>query len=161
MEYYFTLYKEALTSFYSNWYTMLPILTFLLFASISDLQTLKIPNYLNRAFFMSRFLFVPWVPFGVDNIMGLVFGGLLILIPAMIMMKPMGGDIKLVAALGIWTNDAVIITSMLIGILLFVGYAFMKKSGRKEMIAFGPFVSLGYANLSIIVIGLGLLANFL
>ena len=150
MEYYISLWKDALDFFYGNIYAVLPILMFLFLASVSDLKTLKIPDYLNRTFFLSRFLFIFWVPISTGNIMGFIIGGLIILIPAMIMLRPMGGDIKLVAVLGLWTNDAVILSSILIGIFLFVGYAFLKKSGKKEMIAFGPFVALGFANLSIL-----------
>ena len=147
---YVTLYKEALTSFYSNPYAMLPILIFCFAASKYDMESMKIPNDLNKLFLMCRFLFIYWVPIKSEHIIGFLLGGLLILIPAMVINRPMGGDIKFCAVLGAWTNDAIIMTSLALGIILFIANALIRKYDRKKMVAFGPFVCLGFVLISVI-----------
>lgn len=147
---YLTLYKDALNSFYSNPYAFLPIIMYCAFVTKYDMESMKIPNDLNKLFLMLRFLLIFWIPIRSENIIGFILGGLLILIPAMVINRPMGGDIKFCAVLGAWTNDAIIMTSLALGIILFVANALIRRYDRKKMVAFGPFVCLGLALMSVI-----------
>lgn len=67
------------------------------------------------------------------------------MIPAMIILKPMGGDIKFAAALGLWVGDVKLVLSLSIAVILFVIYGvFIKKLNRKESAPFAPFMALGF-----------------
>lgn len=91
---------ENLKLIYSNPIILLISITFLTIASYFDFKTRKIPDRLNLLFLIMRIGLIPLIGFNFNNLLGLVFGGLVILIPAMIMNKPMGGDIKCMAVLG-------------------------------------------------------------
>ena len=150
IETYIEIYKNGLTEFYGNPYALLPVLLFCILVSYHDTITMKIPDAITKSFFILRFGLIYWIPITSGNIIGFLFGALIILIPAMIINKPMGGDIKFMAVLGAYTNDAIVISSLLFGIIFFVGFAIITRMKKNEMLAFGPFISLGFGTISIL-----------
>lgn len=123
------------------------ILIYLILASISDIKEKKIYDRLNLAFLILR-LFAAYVyPISTRSLIGMIFGFLIILIPAMIMLVPMGGDIKFAAVLGLWIGDSGIYGSLAIGVILFVIYSLIAKKKKKDMIPMGPFISIGCVSL--------------
>ena len=83
-----------------------------------------------------------------DSLLGfLIGGGFYLLIFILTRGNMGGGDIKLMAALGVWlgavdTGIAIFLTFM-IGALVSVFLLATKIKGRKDAIAFGPFIVLG------------------
>ena len=119
------------------------IAVFIAAASYTDIREKKIPDKLNLAMFLARGLIVFIYPLSGDCILGMLFGLLIILIPAVIMLVPMGGDIKFSAVLGIWLGIYGILVALLAGVVLFILTGAVRRLGRKDMMALGPFVSAG------------------
>jgi len=129
--------------------------------AVIDLEHKLIPNKiilpgLGAGFFfliLELILRVDFIPLtGVSSsvaypLIGLVLGGGLLLIPAMIKTDWMGGgDIKLAAFMGLFLGGYILLALLLgsllsavVGIILIL----FKKMGRKDTIAFGPFLALG------------------
>lgn len=126
-----------------NIYCVIAVTVFTVLASISDLQSLKIPNKLNFIFFLLRGAVFFVYPLTADHLIGAALGFLLICIPAMIILLPMGGDAKFAAVLGLWIGYGGMIVSMAIGVVTFIAAAFIKKMGRKDKMALGPYISVG------------------
>ena len=83
-----------------------------------------------------------------DRLLGAVIVALPMLILTLIIPGAFGGgDIKLMAVSGFFLGTAPVICAMFFGLLTGGGYAlFMLKRGklgRKDVFAFGPFLSLG------------------
>lgn len=83
-----------------------------------------------------------------EAIAGIFLGGGFFLFIAIVSKGGMGGgDIKLMAALGIWFGWQgilmVMFLSFTLGGIYAVGLLVMKRKGRKEMVPFGPFIALG------------------
>lgn len=127
-------------------------------AVYTDLSSLKITDNLNKTFLLLRIVAgvvsaalatYAGINIGLeitmDNVFGLAVGGLLVLIPAMIKMKPMGGDIKFCAVLGFWLGYEGIIAALIMGVLMFWVLAALSGEMRKMMnIPFAPFIAIGY-----------------
>lgn len=119
-----------------------PLFVFMGFASYIDSHELRIPDRLNLCMFFLRLLVIPIFPIEVTHILGGILGGLFILIPAMIILKPMGGDIKFATVLGLWIGDVSIFIVMVISAITFILYAgLIKRLDRKKSLAFAPFMS--------------------
>ncbi|MFA5524057.1 MAG: prepilin peptidase [Tissierellales bacterium] len=89
-------------------------------------------------------------PFNLlDSILGLLIGGGLFLIIALVSKGGMGGgDIKLISALGfilgLKKTLLNILLSFIIGSTLSVLLLMFKKKGKKDAIPFGPFINIGF-----------------
>lgn len=90
----------------NNNVTICIIILFLLFSSYTDIKELKIYDKSTIAFLIIRviLIFIPQynLPFMLTHLLGGLFGFLIFLIPAMICLLPMGGDIKLMGVLGMY-----------------------------------------------------------
>lgn len=134
---------------------ILAIVSIIIIMIFIDLDHHIIPDGLNLLIALTG------IAYGIYNsssikamVLGFLVGGVIIFVVALI--GPMGGgDIKLFAALGIWlgplyTGFAIVISFILggvIGILLIA----LKLRGRKDHIAFGPFI--GISALMMILFG--------
>lgn len=128
----------------------LPLAAMLCTITISDLLYQVIPNKVNLVgflYFLALHLFYSPLPF-VTYLWGVAAGGGLLLLLAILSRGGMGGgDIKLMAVIGMaigWklTLLALFLASLLgggIGIVLLL----LKLVSRKEPIPFGPFLALG------------------
>ena len=134
-----------------------PVIAFTIAASISDRRMLKIPDRLNIVFFLFRALVAFFYPMTWEHIAGFTFGFLIICIPAMIILLPMGGDAKFSAVLGFWIGFGGMVFSMIVGVTLFVAVAFIKKMGRKDKMALGPYISVGTWTLIALYYGLAVI----
>jgi leader peptidase (prepilin peptidase)/N-methyltransferase len=121
--------------------------------ALIDYQTMILPDTLNglllvvilvgRLLELDRFALVSWKSALIG--MGIGFG--LFLLIAVVTRGAMGGgDIKLMAILGLWFGalDIWIVTvmSFVLGAVLSVGLLILKIKGRKDAIPFGPFIIL-------------------
>ena len=80
--------------------------------------------------------------------LGILIGGGFFLVIAVVSNGGMGGgDIKLMAALGLWFGWRgilmVMFLSFIIGGIVSVGLLIARKAGRKQMVPFGPFIAVG------------------
>lgn len=124
---------------------LIPVFIFIAIAAYIDQKEMRIPNQLNYGMMMFRFAFIPFLPLEAKYLIGFIIGGAIIMIPAMIILKPMGGDIKFAAALGLWVGDVKLVLTLSVAVILFVVYGvFIKKLNRKESAPFAPFMSLGF-----------------
>jgi leader peptidase (prepilin peptidase)/N-methyltransferase len=117
----------------------------LLAISVIDAKTLTIPNELN-AFLLFVGLALNAIlrdwQFTQSAILGfLCIGGFFLLVSALTNGGIGGGDIKLVAVMGLILGLTGTIASVMIGMLLFsiVGVAL-----RKRKMAFGPYLAMGF-----------------
>lgn len=109
-------------------------------ASFYDIKYKIIPDELTITFFFLRLFAIPIMGFRVDNVSGLVVGFLLLLIPAMIANKKMGGDIKAAAITGFYYG--VYGTGVFLAILCIISLAYLvvsKKIKSKQDIPLAPF----------------------
>lgn len=132
------------------------LLTSLLLAmSVIDLKHTIIPDELNIFAFVLGLAYITYL----DNItigrsaFGLLIGGGLFFLIALVTGGAMGGgDIKLIAVLGLWFGWPqillIILLSFIIGAIVSVFLLLSKIKGFKDIIPFGPFMAIAaYLNL--------------
>jgi len=134
-----------------------PLIVLLLFvflgiASYTDIKQLKIPNKLNLLFLIGRFALIPWLAFGLDHVFGALIAFVSLLIPAMIKMHKMGGDIKCVTVMGLYlgaylTPVFLILSCIYLALFTVVGMFVGKKAG---MMPFAPFFFASHLTLTIV-----------
>lgn len=127
---------------YFNIYTRVVVFLLLGVASYFDSKELRIPDKLNLGFLILRLALIPFISFSWGNIYGLIVGMLIILIPAMIKNKPMGGDIKMLGVLGLYLgvkNVLILLIGTVILAFLYFLLIYIKKES-KENIPLAPFV---------------------
>ena len=158
LETYIDMIVSGITMSPEKMLILTPVFMFMFMASKIDSKELRIPNQLNFAMFLLRLLVVPLYPIGAEHLLGFVLGGLFIMIPAIIILKPMGGDIKFLAVLGFWMGDVTILVTMIFAAIFFIVYAgIIKKKERKESVAFAPFMSISCT----LVMFIGLILHFI
>ncbi len=143
---------EGLNTLTSSYYVVLIVLYFLIHAAVTDIKYLKIPNKLNAAFLLARLALIPWLGFSLDNVYGAIFCFLAVLIPAMIMMHKMGGDIKMLTVLGLYLGIGLAPSFLLLCCIYNVIYWAVNKiiRNKKGNMPFAPFFLLSYITLIII-----------
>lgn len=137
---------------YLDIYSFLGVFLLLLIASYFDTKTLKIPNELNLSFFMIRFMLASVIGLGIGNYLGLLVGCLIILIPAMAKMKPMGGDIKMMSVIGFYSGYQNVLMIMILAIIfsaIYYGTVFLRKKEFKD-IPLAPFILTAFITLLLI-----------
>lgn len=138
--------------FCSNYYISLFLFIPFIIATYTDLKNQKVYDKFNIAFLMSRLVFVGMLPqYGgmpikMGNIIGALTGALILLIPAMIKMHKMGGDIKFSFVLGLFLGDYFILILMIIACILnLIYFIFMVKVKKdRSNKPFVPFLFMAY-----------------
>ena len=138
----FNILKDYLLELYSNNYFVYSVLVYLIIATYTDIKTMKIPNKLNLTFLIIRFLLIfVGFEFTYIHLIGGICGILFLLIPAVIKMHKMGGDIKLMGVLGLYLGMYNAIP-FLIATTFFSAIVSIPKSiitKKKENFPFAPF----------------------
>ncbi|RXT14715.1 A24 family peptidase [Ammoniphilus sp. CFH 90114] len=143
----FTYFQTGLSK---ELYVALPLVALLCTITISDLLYQIIPNKVNLFFFLYfsllHFYYAP-LPY-TDYLLGILAGGGLLLLIALVSRGGMGGgDIKLMAVVGMAIGWKLTLLSFFIASLIggIVGFILLvtKKVKRKDPIPFGPFLALG------------------
>lgn len=137
---------------YFNIYTRVVVFLLLGVASYFDSKELRIPDKLNLGFLILRLALIPFISFSWGNIYGLLVGLLLILIPAMIKCKPMGGDIKMMAVLGFYLGVQNILVLLIGTVIIAIIYYIPTILGKREKkdIPLAPFVLSSFILMNII-----------
>lgn len=152
IELFFTESLKNIHLLYGNYFVVVVVSLFLVVATIYDIKFLRIPDKLNLAFFISRLLIIPWFGLSWSNLEGALLGFFVLLIPAMIKMHPMGGDIKNMTVLGLFAG--IHITILIIGLSCTYGLIYglsklilAKKSG---LMPFAPFFLISFLTLFVV-----------
>lgn len=145
---YIVLYLKFGLTIYFYKYAILSSL--LIIISFIDLKCHIITNKLNLSclgigIFFTLIYFDKWILF--NNTMGLIIGGGLFLLIAIISKGAMGGgDIKLMGALGFclgWEYIIIIsVFSFILGAIVSLILLILKIKTRKDYIPFGPFIAV-------------------
>ena len=142
----------------------------LIIASFVDIARQEIPNGIVIALLITGALYTAFdLPHWLDHAIGLFAGGLpllLVAVAAQYVFKKEamgGGDIKLMAALGLIAGWQLVLLALFLGIVAgAVGSAIMmlfKKVKSSQAIAFGPFLAAGF--MLSVFFGNGILAWYL
>lgn len=122
----------------------------LLAISLVDYRVRRIPNPLVLALLLWAVVQVIWLgqPTALSAALGLAAAGGLFLLLAIIQRGAMGlGDVKLAAVLGAVLGFPLILTGLLYGILAGGVAALVllatRRAGRKDAMAYGPYLALG------------------
>lgn len=143
-------YSAALLAFFLVFF----LLCFLVLVSFIDIDTMEIPNSLPLwiavlgllSIFVGPTAALPWY----DHLIGAVCISLPMFLVAFIVIGSFGfGDVKLIAAAGLFMGWQLTVLAAFIGILLGGLYGIFllitRKKGRKEHFAFGPALCTGIA----------------
>lgn len=131
--------------------TAILLITGLLLAiALVDFQVRRIPNALVLALLVAALVQVLWLgqPEPLAAIVGFAVGGGLFLLLALIRRGALGaGDVKLAAALGALLGFPLVLPGLLIGALAGGVAALLllitHRAGRKDYMAYGPYLALG------------------
>lgn len=120
----------------------------LIIISIVDLKYRKIPNYLTAATALAGLLFLPSGVIPIKSaLLGLLAGGGILFLLAMVPGAIGGGDIKMMSALGLFLGliptIGAIVLAFIISVPVNIFLVVSKIKGRKDYIPFGPFLALG------------------
>ena len=91
----------------------------------------------------------PWLPFSIWQRLAAGAGAFVVLAALAILGRGAlgGGDVKMMAALGLWFGVNGIITTASVGFIIggiaAIVMLFFKVHGRKDFFAFGPFLIIG------------------
>ena len=134
------MFQQGLDGLYGTFVHWL-VLIFLIIATITDIRSYKIPNWLNGTFFALRLAIIPIVGIGFDHVIGAVVAFIALFIPAFVKMQKMGGDIKCATVLGLYLGISLIpahllLASALLALYTLIQYVVFKKGG---MLPFAPF----------------------
>lgn len=134
------------------------ILGFLLIATYTDLKHMKIYDKFNGMFLITRMLLIV-LPFGITYQWTHLFGGIIgfffLLVPAMVLMHKMGGDIKFMFVLGMYLGGYYTIVLLFLSCIIHFSYSVvtifcLKKQDKKTMVPFAPFFCISYCILTLV-----------
>lgn len=152
-----TLLGTKLEALYGEPLLWVTMLVFLSIATYTDIKSLKISNRLNLAFLAARLLLIPLVGLHWLDLGGSLLAGLALLIPAMVLMHKMGGDIKIAFVLGLYLGAVIVPLFLLIACGLFAATALISGWFGKKIILL-PFAPFFLASHVILLVGTWLLA---
>lgn len=135
------LVEESISQLYGEPLLWVTMLLFLSVATYTDVKTLKIPNKLNGAFLIARIILVPFVGLAIGDVIGAFVAGLALLIPAMVKMQKMAGDIKIAFVIGLYIGITLVPVffvgaSVMLALTTFISGYFGKKL---ILLPFAPF----------------------
>lgn len=121
----------------------------LIVLSLIDIKHMILPNILVLIVFILSILYMIFIKKTyMDSLWGFLIGGGFFLLLMLVTLGNMGGgDIKLMAALGVWLGlQGTVLTiafAFIVGAVVSVILMITKKADRKSMLPFGPFICLG------------------
>lgn len=144
--------QETFEMLYNNPFFLITLTVFLGIATYTDLKNMKIPDKLNGAFFLVRFLLIPVIGFGFADVMGAIFSFIAMMIPAMIKMHKMGGDIKCLTVVGLYVGIYLAPFFLILTCIYFLLYSGVCMVAKKKIknVPFAPFFFVSHLTLMII-----------
>lgn len=131
---------------FDNYYIVTLLSVFLLAAAIIDIRTQKIPNELVVLLLIIRILLIPFIGISVYDFIGAILCFISLLIPGMIIMNKMGGDIKLMTVVGLYIGLTSLLFLLIISIygILLISILLLLKFNRKVRFPFAPMFLLSH-----------------
>lgn len=135
------------------------ITMFLAYSTYTDLKEKKIYNISNGLFLAFRFIFII-IPiynlsFNLNSLLGGVGVFILMLIPAMIVMSKMGGDIKLGSVLGLYFGLDIslifLVLTIIVSMIHLCYRTYIKKDiSKKTYVPYAPYFFIAFLLLNIL-----------
>lgn len=147
---------QDMGTIYGNFYLVAILTIFLGIATYTDIKSLKIPNKLNLAFGIIAIAIMPIMDYStfeiISRITGSIVGFFALLIPAMIKMHQMGGDIKAMTVIGLFIGVFNIPIFLALACITAVAYIFIRFKQGKLVgnVPFAPFFLVSHSILFII-----------
>ena len=127
------------------------ITALLTFASVKDIKTREIPNWISVVVAFSAI-----INFRLENLWGIIVAVIFFSV-ALATEKIGGGDVKLIAALsivcGLWGSLALLLFAQISMLIFYAGkYIFCKMKGKtaSRSLPFVPFITFGYVLTTIL-----------
>lgn len=145
LSYSFEEFSVNLNKIFGNPVLVAVMIGFLLFATYTDVKSLKIYNKFNLCFLITRiiFIFIPTynLPLTSFQVAGAICGSLVLMIPAIHFMQKMGGDIKLIFVLGLFLGIDLVFLLIGLSCATLILYSAIKKIITKQDVkhVFVPF----------------------
>lgn len=141
-------FLNSLSSVYGNKVAVITVLIFLTIASYTDIKSMKIPNKVNILFLLSRFLIISFLPLTLSSLAGGLLAFVVPLIPAIVLMHKMGGDIKCLTVLGLFVGGYN--TILMLALSSMYGLIYIILFNKKGNISFAPFFLISHITLMLL-----------
>lgn len=144
---------------FDNPLLMIIITIFLTYSTYTDLKEKKIYNISNGIFLIFRFIFIIMpiysLSFSLNSLLGGIGVFILMLIPAVIVMSKMGGDIKLGSVLGFYFGLDIsfifLVLTIIISIIHLCYRTYIKKDiDKKTYVPYAPYFFIAFLLLNIL-----------
>lgn len=141
--------QETFSTLYGNPLFLVILTVYLSIATYTDMKTMIIPDKLNGFFFVVRLAIIPFIGFGLADVAGALFAFVVLMIPAMIKMHKMGGDIKCLTVVGLYVGIYLAPLFLILTCVYFILYAGLSAVARKKMknVPFAPFFLASHLTL--------------
>ncbi|WP_257985745.1 prepilin peptidase [Bacillus sp. M6-12] len=144
---------QDIQGLYGNYYLVAILTLFLGIATYTDMKSMKIPNKLNLTFGIIAIGIIPFMDYStseiISRITGSLFGFFVLLIPAMIKMHKMGGDIKCIAVVGLYLGFFQVPIFLVLACISGMVYIYFRFRTGKPIgnMPFAPFFLLAHISL--------------
>lgn len=145
------LHMEAAYLF-DHWIVLAILMVSFMVATYTDMTSMKIYDRFNQSLAFLRICLVPLVPITASSFLGFGIGFVVLVIPAIMMMHKMGGDIKFVSIMGTFLGGGLTIIFMFFACLYMLIFSGIRKlqthqSVRNIATPFAPFFFLSFLTI--------------
>lgn len=150
---------QEISPFFNNGLLVAFLLSAFMYASYTDLLEYKIYDKFNLFLLAARLVFCFIPVYGkmitLDSYLGGLVGMLTLLIPAIVFLQKMGGDIKFIAVIGTYLGLGLTIFMLILGCVYMLIFSLFrkiitKKDVKKLKTPMAPFFFLSFFTLLII-----------
>lgn len=150
---------QEVTPFFDNGLMVAFLLAAFMYASYTDILEYKIYDKFNLFLMAARLIFVFIPVYGkmitLDSYIGGIIGILVLLIPAVVFLQKMGGDIKFIGVIGTYLGSGLTIFMLVLGCAYMLIFSLIRKIITKEKVKhlktpMAPFFMLSFFTLIII-----------
>lgn len=150
---------QEVSSFFDNGLMIAFLLAAFMYASYTDMLEFKIYDKFNLFLMGARLVFVFIPIYGkmitLDSYLGGIIGVLVLLIPAVVFLQKMGGDIKFIGVIGTYLGSGLTLFLLILGCIYMLIFSLIRKIITKEKVKhlktpMAPFFMLSFFTLLII-----------
>lgn len=136
----FILSWEELIPFFQNGLVIAFLLSAFLYASYTDIMEYKIYDKFNFFLLVARLplVFIPvyGLPLTWSSYLGSIVAVIVLLIPAVVFLQKMGGDIKFMGVMGFYLGLGVTIFTLILGCIYMLLFSLIRKIVTKQKIRY-------------------------
>lgn len=129
---------NELKPFFQNGLMIAFLLAAFMYASYTDIMNFKIYDKFNLFLMAARlvFVFIPIYgkPITLDTYLGSIIGIIALLIPAIVFLQKMGGDIKFIGVIGAYLGSGLTIFMLILGCIYMLIFSFFRKIITKQKV---------------------------